>query len=1102
MSLNPASQKTGGLLDYFVRHKTAANLLLLLMILAGLLGALNLRAQFFPDIVRERITVSVAWEGAGAADVDEGVVAVLEPSLLAVTGVEEATSTSREGSASISLTFEDGWDMGRAGDDVQAAIDAVSTLPDEAEDPEMRRFSFTDRVLDVAITGDVGIERLTDYADEFTARMFQAGVPRTTMSGVPDGVIRVEVSEEAQLRHNMTLREISDVIGAEVTGSPSGDVDASASRVRAGLDKRSIEELGGIVLRSAPDGSKLYLRDVAQVVDVGFDGGVEIFRDERRTLIVAVQRDATGDALEIQDAAKKVIAEMAPTLPQGVEIIGARSRADPIKDRLEMLTRNGVTGLALVLALLFLFLSARTAFWVAAGIPISIAATVAIMYVSGQTLNMISMFGMIISLGIIVDDAIVVGEHADDLARKGVPPADAAARAARRMAAPVVSASITTVIAFSALVIIGGRFGALIAAIPFVVSAVIIASLIESFLVLPNHMKHALSAKNQTPWYDAPSRVFNAGFAWFRDVVFRPLMLWVVKLRYLTLSIAVAGLLFSMGLFASGKVKWEFFSRPEQGTISADIVMDAVATRADTKAMLDEMNRALNVVNQRYAEKYGTAPLDFAQATLGGNVGRRFGGGSNKPKDLIGGFQAALIDADLRPYSSFKFMRDWDAEIQSSPLVETLSLRSSRAGPGGDAVDVKFSGADAFTLKAAAEALKAGLNDTPGVSGLEDSLDFDKTELILTLTPRGEALGFTTRALGSEMRARLNGIEAAEFARDARQISIRVQPPDGEVGANYLEAAHIRAPSGVILTLGEVANITTREGFAAIRRENGLRVVTVTGDVEEDVPGAAADVRAALDERLLPAIAAEYGVAYEQGGLRADEKSFLSDALLGFGLALAGIYLTLCWVFASWSRPFVVMLVIPFGFIGAIWGHYWYGLSLSMFSVVGLIGMAGIIINDSIVLVTTIDEQTPKRGMVPSIVDGTASRLRAVLLTTLTTVGGLTPLLFETSRQALFLKPTVVTLAFGLGFGVVLVLLVTPAVMAVEHDIRMALKSLRNLTAIPARNRRERARFGRYVGEARRSLAASVRPIHDGDDHPIPSASASVSTEAAKRAAE
>ncbi len=1092
-----STSDTGGFLGYFVRHKTAANLLLLLMLLAGLFGALNLRAQFFPDIVREQVTVAVAWEGAGAADVDEGIVSVLEPPLLAIQGVEEAISTSREGSASISLTFQDGWDMGRAADEVQSAVDGVTTLPAEAEDPTVTRFAFTDRVLDVAITGNVGIERLIDYSDEFVARLFQAGVPRTSIAGVPEGVIKVLVSEESRLRHDITLREVANIVGAGVTGTPSGDIDASAVRVRSGEDRRSLEQIGDTILRSSAEGAKLRLRDVADVVDAGFEDSEQIFRDGVPTLIVSVQRDATGDALKIQEIADKVIAEMAPSLPAGVEIIGARSRAEPIYDRLTMLTNNGLTGLLLVLALLFLFLSARTAFWVAAGIPIAIAATVALMYASGQTLNMISMFGMIISLGIIVDDAIVVGEHADDLARKGVPPDVAATRAARRMAAPVVSASITTVIAFSALILIGGRFGALIAAIPFVVSAVIIASLIESFLILPNHMKHALAAKNREAWYDAPSRAFNRGFSWVRETLFRPFIYWVVRLRYLTLSLAIAALLYSFGLFASGAVKWEFFSRPEQGTLSANVIMDASATRADTKAMLDEMNRALKVVDARYAEEHGVAPVDFSQATLGGTVGWRFSAGDNKDADLLGGFQAALIDADLRPYSSFEFMAAWDKEIVASPLVETLSLRSARSGPGGDAIDVKFTGADAFTLKAAAEALKAGLADVPGVSGLDDTLVYDKTELILTLTPRGEALGFTTQSLGSEIRARLNGVEAAEFARNARQITVQVEPPRGEIGADYLSSARIRTDSGAIVSLGEIADVRTRQGFAAIRRENGLRVATVTGEVEEDIPGAAAEVREVLESRLLPAIASEYGVAYEQGGLRADENEFLTDALVGFALGLAGIYLTLAWVFASWVRPVVVMLVIPFGFIGAIWGHYWFGLSLSMFSVVGLIGMAGIIINDSIVLVTTVDEHAENRGMIPSIVDGATDRLRAVVLTTLTTVGGLAPLLFETSRQALFLKPTVVTLAFGLGFGVVLVLLVTPAVVAIEHDIRMSLKSLRHALSLPKRRQREAARIGRYVGAPPSNrpfgsvVPSTARARHD-----------STSPEAARTAAE
>lgn len=1067
-----------GFLGYFVTHKTAANLLLVMMLLAGAYAAKNIRAQFFPDIVRDTVTVGVAWQGSGAQDVDEGIVTVLEPALLAVAGVEEVISTSREGSARIVLTFEDGYEMGQATDDVQSAVDAATTLPDDIEDPTVTRGVFRDRVVDIAISGDVGVDRLAAYADELIARLFQAGVSKTSVRGIPETVITVQPATEALLRYNLTLTEVAEAVTRQVTGVPTGDVDARAQRVRAGEDRRSIPEIGATPIRTLPDGTQLTLRDVADIRDAGFRDAVQVFRNGQPSIVVSAERAASGDALKIQAVVDKVLGEMRSSVPEGVEIVTGRSRAEPIADRLNMLIRNGLSGLLLVLVLLFLFLSARTAFWVAAGIPISIAATLGIMYASGQTLNMISMFALIISLGIIVDDAIVVGEHADDLRRKGHSPSSAAATAARRMAAPVVSASITTVIAFAGLVAVGGRFGSLIAAIPFVVVAVIIASLVESFLILPSHMRHALAAKNAEPWYDWPSRQFNKGFRWVRDRLFRPFITWVVRLRYVTIAAAVSLLMFSVSMLVDGTVRWEFFSRPEQGTISANVIMQSGAKREDTKAMLDEMNRALLVVNERYEKEYGRAPLDFASATLGSTVGWRFSAGDNKPKDLIGGFQAALIDADERPYSSYKFQADWDDEIVVSPNVELFSLRSSRAGPGGDAIDVKFTGADAQTLKDASEALKAGLSKVDGVSGLDDSLVYDKVELVLTLTARGEALGFTTQGLGRELRARLTGIDAAEFARNARQVTVRVEPPEGEIGADYLESARIRAPNGMIVTLGEIVNVRARQGFASIIRQDGLRVASVTGEID-DAPGTQAAVYDVMEDALLPAIAAEYGVQYRTAGAAEDERAFLGDAFTGFLLCLAGIYLTLAWVFASWTRPLVVMLVIPFGLIGAMWGHHWMGLSLSMFSVVGLIGMSGIIINDSIVLVTAIDEYSEKRGRIPSIIAGSTDRLRAVLLTTMTTVGGLTPLLFETSRQALFLKPTVVTLAFGLGFGMVLVLLLTPSVMAVEHDVRMALNSLRHLFRLRGRQlkrRRKRTAMARRRPSRTEQIAQRYAP--------------------------
>ncbi len=1043
-----------GIIGYMVRHRTAANLLLVLMLVGGIAAGLKIRTQFFPDVVLETVTVRIAWPGAGPDDMDRAVVALLEPALRAVEGVESSYSVSTEGSARITLDFEPGTDMGRATDDVKAVVDATRNLPKNAEEPVIRRWAYRDRVTDVVLYGPAGIEQLSRYAEELQARLFREGVTRTSIRGVADPVIRVSVPEAMLIRHDLTLRQIADTVAAESAADPAGDVGTGGARVRAGVERRSAELVGDIAIRSLPDGSRLYLRDVARIRTEGVEQGTAYFRKADPAVVVRVERSAQGDAIDIQDLVQRIVDEMRPTLPRDVTIQLTRTRAQAIKDRLQILLDNGLVGLALVLGFLFLFLSARTAFWVAVGIPTAMAATVALIYVAGLTLNMVSLFALIICLGIVVDDAIVVGEHTDFLARRGLRPAEAAIAAARRMWAPVFSASITTVIAFLALVVVGGRFGNLIADIPFTVSVVLIASLAEAFLILPAHMRHALAAGEARPWYDAPSRFFNRGFTWFRDGPFRRFVRLVITLRYPMIGAAVMLLLVSISLYVDGTVGWRFFNAPERGYISANIAMLPGAGRSDTRAMLDEMQRALDAVDARYAEAHGTAPVKFSLAAVGGSVGRGLHGTQAKDRDLLGGLSIELIDPDLRPYSAFAFMADWESEIVRHPLLETLSLRGHRSGPGGDAIDVALYGLDGERLKAAAEAVKSRLASFPAVSALEDSLAFDKAEELLTLTPRGEALGFSSEQIGAELYGRLHGIDAVEFPVGARTATIRINLPDEELTAAFLYETRMRAPGGGHVPVSEIVRIDSRQGFASVRREDGRRVIRVTGDISEDDPEAAAAVTAALTSAILPDVAARFGVDWELRGLAEQERAFLSDAAVGYALCLIGIYLVLSWVFGSWVRPAVVMAIIPFGLIGMVWGHHWHGLPISMFSIIGLIGMTGIIINDSIVLVTTIDRYAEKRALLPALVDGVCDRLRPVILTTATTVFGLTPLLFETSRQAQFLMPTVITLVYGLGFGVFIVLVVTPALVAVQRDIGAALRSARRLATHLAGRRR------------------------------------------------
>ncbi|WP_103334530.1 efflux RND transporter permease subunit [Pseudotabrizicola formosa] len=1039
--LTPA--RGSGLISYFTRHRTLANLLLVLMIVAGLVSASRIRAQYFPDVIISQIDVSVAWSGAGAEDVDRAIVQVLEPALLTVDGVADISSRANEGSARISLEFEPGLDLAQAVEDVQTAVNSVTNLPDEAEEPVIRRNQWRDQVTDVVITGPVGVDQLGRFADEFVARLFQVGVTRTTIRGMADPETVVEVPSVALIRHDITLREIATAIGAAVQTNPAGNVGDGSARVRTGSERRTAAEIGGVVLRSLPDGTKLTVGDIATVTAIGADAGRASFVGANPAMTVRVDRNAEGDAIRMQASVQDVADAMQLSLPPGVTIDLVRARAEEITDRLYLLLDNALSGLALVVVLLFLFLNARTALWVAAGIPVAMLAAVAVMYAAGLTLNMMSLFALIIMLGIVVDDAIVVGEHADFRGRTlGEDPVVAAERGALRMAQPVVASSLTTVIAFFGLVAIGGRFGDLISDIPFTVIAVLIASLVECFLILPNHMAHAIAAARVEKWYDWPSRQVNRGMVWLGAHVIKPLMRLVLLARYPVLAGAVCLLAASAALFIRGDLPFRFFNAPEQASVTGNFSMLPGAERADTLEMMREVQRAAEAVGARFEAEHGRNPITFAMAEIGGSGGRGLASAEGKDADQLGSISIELIDPDSRPYSSNVFVQALQEEVRGHPLMEELSFRGGRFGPGGDALAIDLFGAEAAGLKAAAEALKTRLAVYPEVSALEDSLAYDKEELILNLTPLGQSLGFVIDELGRSLRDRLNGIEAATYPDGPRSVAIRLELPRDELTADFLDATLLRTAAGSYVPLADIVTVEQVAGFSTIRRENGLRIVSVSGDLAEDDPARAAEIQATIRETILPGIAQDFGVEVRQGGLVQQQAEFLSDAGTAVILCLMGIYLCLAWIFASWTRPLVVMSVIPFGLIGAMWGHFHWGVPLSLFSVVGLIGMSGIIINDSIVLVSTIDDYAHKRGLFPAIVDGVADRFRAVLLTTLTTVIGLSPLLFEGSSQAEFLKPTVITLVYGLAFGMLLVLIMVPALMAVQADIGQMFRAL------------------------------------------------------------
>lgn len=1036
----------GGLASYFTNHRTAANFLMVVMLIIGLTAASKIRSQFFPDVIIDTVSVVIDWDGAGPEEIDEGVVSLIDPVLQGVEGVESTSASSRTGRTTLTLTFEPDWDMARATEDVKAAVEGVKTLPEGVDTPVVSRGVWKDKVTEVIIYGPLAAEQLGQIGDDLIARLYRQGISRVAINGVAAPQIEVTLPELSRLRHDISLKQVADLIRSQGDSRPGGDLAGDTARLAIGSDVHQADALRNLPVDTATDGSKIYLRNIADVQIKGSDAGRAYFYGEHPAILIRVDRSSQGDAIAIQRQVEQVVDDMLLSTAPGVQMRLINARAEDITDRLDILLENGLQGFVLVLIILFLFLSARTAIWVAAGIPVSMFAAIALMYASGHTINMMSLFALIITLGIVVDDAIVVAEHADYRARHlGEAPNLAPVNAVQRMLGPVLSSTTTTILAFTALFFIGGAFGSLIGDIPFVVVAVLIASSIESFLILPNHMRHALEAGMTARWYDKPSEMFNRGFDWVREVIFDPLITWTLKLRYLVVCLMIYLLAVSSSAVIKGSVPWQFFTPPESGSISGNFALLSGASREDSVTMMRELQRAVDVVAADFEERYGIYPLEHALAQVGGTTSKGVPDQESIDADLLGAIDIGLIDADQRDFTAFDFVRELQQQVKRPTELAVLSFRSQGMGPGGDSLAVNLYGSDSIRLKQASTELISALEQYPEVTGLQDSLSYSKDELTLTLTPLGESLGFTTEGIASDLFVALNGITALQYPVGNRTAEVRVISPENELRGTVLGTRLMRAPSGEYVPLEELVNFSSAPSFASVARENGRRFVSVTGNLSEDNPERAAEIALLLREQLLPTLASHYDLDWELSGLALQEDDFLNEALLGFVLCIVGIYLVLGWVFESWFRPLVVMAVIPFGLIGTVVGHAQFDLALSLFTLIGLIGMSGIIINDAIVLVTTVDEIAQRQPMFQAAVDAAKNRIRPILLTTLTTVLGLAPLMYESSRQSLFLKPTVVTLVYGLSFGFIVVLMLVPALLLIQEDCASAWRSLKHL---------------------------------------------------------
>ena len=1042
----------GEIIRFFARHRTAANLLMVLMIAIGGLSAARLNKQFFPDVDIEIVAVSVEWSGATAEDVDANIVRTLEPELRTLANVKTVASTSFEGLARINVEFEFGADMQKALADVEAAVGRVR-LPVEAKAPNIIKGEFYDVITRATLYGSLDLEALRWHAKGIKEDLLQRGADRVQIIGLPEPEILIEVAEADLTRLGLSLTDIQAAIAAAAVDVPAGRFADGALRVRSLGKRETAAEFADIEILVRPDGSSVRLGEVAQLTDSYAEPALLLSHRGQPAVELLIERGKTSDSLATHKVVQAYLDEKAEKLPAGLSLTQHEVAALLILDRIMLMVKNGLGGLVLVCLVLFLFLPGRVAFWVAVGIPVAFLATFGVMLVSGQSINMISLFGLIMALGIVVDDAIVIGEHAEHLReRRKLPIEEAAVLAAARMGPPVVSAMLTTVAAFLPLFIIKGIIGVIIAAIPAVVCAVLVASLIECFFILPAHLSHSGIGK-QGYKVSAFRRGFDNGFGFLRDRLFAPAVRAAFRFRYVTLAFAFGLLIFSVGMIAGGRVPFVFFSSPEADRLYANVVMASGSTRQQTEKMVAEMERALDVVHDEMTDGRRDL-LVFAYSQIGRNIGAGDTGEAvSKADDLRAGLLVELVTADQRQIRSADFVDALRAEIRPLPGLERLLVRAPEGGPPGRDLDLRVMGDNLAQLKRVAGEMVQLIDAIPGTSDLEENLNYGAEERIIRLTPLGRSLGFSVSSVGAQLRAALDGAVVQRFARADDEVTVRLTRPDSELSDDRLGSLRLITRTGSFVDLAEIATIEQRLGFSVVRRKDGFREVAVQGELDENVINTA-QLTEILQAGELPGRLAGEGLRYRFDGRDQEQGEAFADMQTGAILALLSIYVILAWVFSSWMRPFAVMIMIPFGLIGAVFGHFVMGLSLSILSMFALIALAGIVVNNSIILVATIDRRLADLGggdehLEEAIVQGAADRLRPVLLTSMTTIGGLSTLMFETSLQAQFLIPMAATITFGLGVTTCLVLFVVPATLGAGRDIGQLAAGLFRLISRP-----------------------------------------------------
>ena len=1035
-----------GAVKWMAMNHVAANLLMLVLVLGGVIMAPSIKQEIFPEVSLDRVSVSVAYPGAGPEEVEEGIVIKIEESLTAVDGIKQLKATANEGFGTVIAEIYATEDVDEILQDIKSEIDRITTFPEDAEKPVVSKLSNRREVISVVIYGEVKEKILREQAERIRDELLELkSITQVDLGGVRPFEITIEISEQTLQRYNLTLDKVATAIRLASLDLPGGTIKTTGGEILLRTKERRYwgPEYADITILANPDGTQVKLGDIANVVDGFADSETYGRFDGKPAAMLQVFRIGEQKPTEISDSIISYVAENGSKLPDSLQLAIWNDTSEIFTSRMNLLQKNALLGLGLVVIILGLFLEIRLAGWVMLGIPISLLGTMFLMPWLGLSINMISLFAFILALGIIVDDAIVVGENIYEHRQRGKPYRQAAIDGVLEVAVPVTFSILTTVAAFIPLVFVSGMMGKFIRVMPVIVITLLLMSLVESLLVLPTHLSAGKAQSVNSGFLGRIDRVRQ----WFGDGLQRFVngpYLWALKLninyRYISLAAGLVALLLTLGVVKNGLIKFTFMPEVDGDKITVSVQMNRGVPIEETSRVSDFiLQKGMETVAE-YDEKRppGDTILRNVYTVVGGNIASGGPvGGSNVTATHMSNIAMFLTKSEVRNVPSAEISAVWRKKVGEIPGVDSLSFRSNLMHMGAN-IDVLLAHQDFAILEQSSKRIRETLSEYQGVSDIEDTYVRGKREIKLKLKPAARTLGITETDLGRQIRAAFYGTEALRLQRGRNEIKVMVRYPD--VNRRELwnfETMRIRTPSGREIPLLQAAEIIEGDGFSEINRTDRKRVINISAAVNNELNNAQ-EIISDLKQNLLPQLVADYpGLSWDMEGEEKERKESLVSMLGGFKLAMIAIFTLLAIPFRSYTQPLLIMAAIPFGAVGAVLGHSIMGHDLSLLSMFGLVALSGVVINDSLLLIDKANRNR-REGMplYDAIVAAGTRRFRPIILTSLTTFFGLLPMMLETSVQAQFLVPMAISLGFGILFGTGVILLLVPALYIILEDVR------------------------------------------------------------------